>query len=106
MKDWFHKNINFIQVDEYQDTNTAQFYLLQELKGDDTNLFVVGDDWQCWDEDSIVITLEHGEIPIQYLKEGHEVLTVKHGHPAWSKVTGVKPEHIQTTCSSYQDRNW
>lgn len=46
VKTWLHQNLNYIQVDEYQDTNTTQFYLLQELKGPDTNLFVVGDDWQ------------------------------------------------------------
>ena len=35
-----------ILVDEYQDSNTAQFRLLQAMKGDDTYLCVVGDEDQ------------------------------------------------------------
>lgn len=35
-----------ILVDEYQDSNTAQFCLLQAMKGDDTYLCVVGDEDQ------------------------------------------------------------
>jgi len=37
----------FLLVDEYQDTNPAQFELLRLLAGDDKNLCVVGDDDQA-----------------------------------------------------------
>lgn len=35
-----------IMVDEYQDTNTAQYRLIKLLSGDNQNVCVVGDDWQ------------------------------------------------------------
>jgi len=36
-----------ILVDEFQDTNHAQFRLVQALKGTDNSIFVVGDEDQC-----------------------------------------------------------
>lgn len=42
----FHDRFRYIMVDEYQDTNAAQFKLLQCLVGPAQNLCVVGDDDQ------------------------------------------------------------
>jgi DNA helicase-2/ATP-dependent DNA helicase PcrA len=42
----YRERFQFILVDEYQDTNRAQYVLLQLLAGDHHNLFVVGDDDQ------------------------------------------------------------
>jgi DNA helicase II / ATP-dependent DNA helicase PcrA len=36
----------YIMIDEYQDTNTAQYKLVKLLTGDSKNIAVVGDDWQ------------------------------------------------------------
>lgn len=36
----------YIMIDEYQDTNHAQYELARLLCGDRRNIFVVGDDWQ------------------------------------------------------------
>lgn len=36
----------YIMVDEYQDTNAAQYKLIKQLTGEQENLCVVGDDWQ------------------------------------------------------------
>lgn len=36
----------YIMVDEYQDTNTAQYQLVRLLSDRHKNIFVVGDDWQ------------------------------------------------------------
>lgn len=44
-RDWFHNTINYVMVDESQDTNSAQFVLVKLLVGDN-NLFMVGDDDQ------------------------------------------------------------
>ena len=44
--DYIHNRFKVILVDEYQDSNTAQFLLLQLLKGPQTFLCVVGDDDQ------------------------------------------------------------
>lgn len=42
----YQERFKFIMVDEYQDTNTAQFKLVSMLAGKYRNLFVVGDDDQ------------------------------------------------------------
>ena len=43
---YYKKRFQYIMVDEYQDTNTAQFTLIKLLSGPDGNLCVVGDDDQ------------------------------------------------------------
>ena len=43
---YYHKQFKFIFVDEFQDTNVTQYNLLKLLKGEDCNIFVVGDDDQ------------------------------------------------------------
>ncbi|MBC7512447.1 UvrD-helicase domain-containing protein [Candidatus Saccharibacteria bacterium] len=35
-----------IMIDEYQDTNTAQYTIVKQLVGPERNICVVGDDWQ------------------------------------------------------------
>ena len=42
----YQKQFKYILVDEYQDTNRAQYLLINMLAGKHRNLCVVGDDWQ------------------------------------------------------------
>jgi DNA helicase-2/ATP-dependent DNA helicase PcrA len=42
----YQKQFHFIMVDEYQDTNRAQYILINMLASAHRNLCVVGDDWQ------------------------------------------------------------
>ncbi len=42
----WQKQFRYILIDEYQDTNAAQYNLVKLLTGDQHNLCVVGDDWQ------------------------------------------------------------
>ena len=42
----WQKQFKLIMVDEYQDTNTAQYRFIKLLSGDNQNVCVVGDDWQ------------------------------------------------------------
>lgn len=44
--DYIHNRFSMILVDEYQDSNTAQYLLLQQLVGPNTFVCVVGDDDQ------------------------------------------------------------
>jgi DNA helicase-2/ATP-dependent DNA helicase PcrA len=44
-KKW-QQQFRYIMIDEYQDTNTAQYQLVNMLTNDDKNIAVVGDDWQ------------------------------------------------------------
>ena len=43
---YYQEKFQYIMVDEYQDTNRAQYYFLQLLAANHRNLFVVGDDDQ------------------------------------------------------------
>ncbi len=47
IQDQMHHYYTDILVDEYQDTNHAQFRLIKALKGPDNRVFVVGDEDQC-----------------------------------------------------------
>lgn len=42
----WQKQFKYVMVDEYQDTNTAQYKLVRLLTGPHNNIAVVGDDWQ------------------------------------------------------------
>jgi DNA helicase-2/ATP-dependent DNA helicase PcrA len=44
-KKW-RDHFKYILIDEYQDTNAAQYQLVKLLVNDDKNICVVGDDWQ------------------------------------------------------------
>lgn len=46
VRDYYQERFRYIMVDEYQDTNTAQFQLVSLLAGRYKNLCVVGDDDQ------------------------------------------------------------
>ncbi|WP_020611931.1 ATP-dependent helicase [Sediminispirochaeta bajacaliforniensis] len=46
VRDRFHGRFRVILVDEYQDSNVAQYHLLRELAGPNTAVCVVGDDDQ------------------------------------------------------------
>lgn len=43
---YYQKQFKFIMIDEFQDTNVAQYELIKLLAGDDQNVVVVGDDDQ------------------------------------------------------------
>ena len=56
-------------IDEYQDTNAAQYKLVRLLTGPHNNIAVVGDDWQCLIEGSFVDTID-GKKEINNIKNG------------------------------------
>lgn len=46
VKDKWRKLFKYILIDEYQDTNAAQYKLIKLLTAEHKNICVVGDDWQ------------------------------------------------------------
>jgi superfamily I DNA/RNA helicase len=62
-----------VLVDEYQDTNHAQYRWLQLIAGEHRNLMVVGDDAQCLVEGTLVMMADGSRLPIEAVRVGDEV---------------------------------
>ncbi len=62
-----------VLVDEYQDTNAAQYRWLQLIAGEHKNLAVVGDDDQCLVEGTLITMADGSRRPIERVCEGDEV---------------------------------
>jgi superfamily I DNA/RNA helicase len=62
-----------VLVDEYQDTNRAQYRWLQLLAGEHRNLMVVGDDAQCLIEGTLVTMADGSLRPIEDVRVGDAV---------------------------------
>src|SRR5215211_3388618 len=75
VRDRYTNAFRHILVDEYQDTNHAQYRWLQLLSSEHRNLAVVGDDDQCLVEGTLV-TMGDGSVkPIEDIAVGDEVLS-------------------------------
>jgi DNA helicase-2/ATP-dependent DNA helicase PcrA len=46
IREKWQKQFSYVMIDEYQDTNAAQYKLVRLLTGPHNNIAVVGDDWQ------------------------------------------------------------
>ncbi len=74
----YQERFRYIHVDEYQDTNRAQYTLVNQLAAMHRNVCVVGDGDQCLPGEAAIST-PSGRRPIAELAEGDEVLAVS-GH--------------------------
>jgi DNA helicase II / ATP-dependent DNA helicase PcrA len=70
---WYRGLWRHVLVDEYQDTNRAQYRIIRLLTGEHRNVCVVGDPDQCLVEGTIVET-PAGPKRIERIKEGDRVL--------------------------------
>jgi len=68
----WQSQFKYIMIDEYQDTNTAQYKLVKLLTNASKNIAVVGDDWQCFPGDTLIQTID-GPKPIQDMRAGETV---------------------------------
>src|ERR1044072_9286613 len=84
------RTIRQVLVDEYQDTNHAQYRLLQLLTAEHGNLMVVGDEDQCLVEGTLVTMGDGSQKPIERLVKGDMVMSC-HGSADFrpAEVTGV-----------------
>jgi DNA helicase II / ATP-dependent DNA helicase PcrA len=64
-----------VLVDEYQDTNHAQYRLLQLIAGEHRNVMVVGDDAQCLVAGTQITMADGSTKPIEDVQPGDEVLS-------------------------------
>jgi DNA helicase-2/ATP-dependent DNA helicase PcrA len=83
----YQQQFQYIMVDEYQDTNHAQYQITKLLASSHHNICVVGDDWQCYPEGTLVET-PTGPRPIEQVMAGDEVTSASgYGKTAAFRVT-------------------
>ncbi len=86
----WQKAFRYVLVDEYQDTNHAQYRLLQLLGGEHGNVCAVGDPDQCLVAGTLVTMADGSTKPIEMVRSGDEVLSnVGSGRFAAARVAGV-----------------
>jgi len=73
-KRW-QKAFRYVLVDEYQDTNHAQYRLLQLLAGKHGNVCAVGDPDQCVLEGTLITMGDGTTKPVEQVRVGDEVLS-------------------------------
>jgi len=73
VREKYAQRFKHVLVDEFQDTNLAQYTLIKHLASGHHNIFVVGDPDQCLPGDTAIRTPE-GERNIESLREGDLVL--------------------------------
>jgi superfamily I DNA/RNA helicase len=73
VRDRYSQAFRWILVDEYQDTNHAQFRFLELLSKEHRNLAVVGDDDQCFVEGTPITMGDGSTKPIEQVQPGDEV---------------------------------
>ena len=73
IREYYSNKFKYILVDEYQDTNKAQFTLIKLLAEQNGNITVVGDNDQCLVKGTKIATPE-GEKNVEDLKTGDRVL--------------------------------
>jgi DNA helicase-2/ATP-dependent DNA helicase PcrA len=82
----------FVLIDEYQDTNQAQYAIARGLSIDQPNLCVVGDPDQCLPPGTLVETPD-GPRPIETLREGDRLITAT----GWGDSGAQWIEKVMTT---------
>ncbi len=75
VRERWRRTFRHVLVDEYQDTNHAQYRLLQLLASEHGNLMVVGDEDQCLVEGTLVTMGDGSQKPIEQISAGDSVLS-------------------------------
>jgi DNA helicase-2/ATP-dependent DNA helicase PcrA len=75
VRERYQTRFRYIHVDEYQDTNHAQYRLVNILAAAHRNLCVVGDDDQCLIEGTPVTMPDGSTKPIERIEVGDQVLS-------------------------------
>lgn len=74
-RDKWAKTFRYIMVDEYQDTNHAQYVFLQLIAGERKNVMAVGDPDQCLVAGTQITMADGSTKPIEAVAVGDEVLS-------------------------------
>jgi DNA helicase-2/ATP-dependent DNA helicase PcrA len=86
----YQERYEYILVDEFQDTNTAQYELVRLLASLHHNLFAVGDEDQCVVEGTPIATPD-GSAPVESLESDRTVIAASgHGSSARAQVAACR----------------
>ncbi len=87
--EFYQRKFKYIMIDEYQDTNGAQYELVKLLAAKYKNLCVVGDDDQCL-VTGTTLRGENGEINIENISKGDKVeVAIGNGEVALKEVSEI-----------------
>jgi DNA helicase II / ATP-dependent DNA helicase PcrA len=75
VRERYQTRFKYIHVDEYQDTNHAQYRLVNILAAAHRNLCVVGDDDQCLGKGTLITMADGDERPIEEIRPGDRVIS-------------------------------
>ncbi|MGB8880439.1 MAG: UvrD-helicase domain-containing protein [Solirubrobacteraceae bacterium] len=89
VRDQYAGTFRHVLVDEYQDTNHAQYRWLQLLAEERRNLMVVGDDAQCLVAGTLVTMADGSRRPIEEVRVGDLVMS-GHGDGAFARAPVVR----------------
>ena len=85
----YQELFKYVFIDEYQDTNEAQYLLSKMIASKYKNICVVGDDSQCLLKDTLIST-KHGNKKICDLKKDDEVQSaIGFGKLSYKKIEGI-----------------
>jgi DNA helicase-2/ATP-dependent DNA helicase PcrA len=89
---WYRGRWRHVLVDEYQDTNRAQYRIIRLLTGAHRNVCVVGDPDQCVVEGTLIET-PRGPRPVERIREGDEVIAAS----GWGSASVARVEATRRT---------
>ena len=88
--EFYQNKFQYIMVDEYQDTNGAQYKFVKMLAEKYKNLCVVGDDDQCLVEGTLLNTDEDKAIKIEDVSKGDKIkVAIGNGETSLKEVSSI-----------------
>lgn len=104
VQSWLHRRFKVVLVDEYQDSNIAQFELLRRIVGPKTFICVVGDD------DQSIYRFRGAEVKhilsFPEVYEGTRIIKLEQNYRSTQSILAVANEVIGNNLGRHEKRLW